>query len=460
MKNRTTEQDVFDPDAFVLSLHEEKSEAEKGASCLNKNHCIEAHHLLWIMPGINAFNKANETLKGLKDEKLPLSCSFSFAALSAIASLAMSGRFTYKGIIKTCKMLKNKKLPSNWPSLSKKKKRLLMTLGLMTAAYVVFADGIQSFFYADSLPKDYEFNVNEKEWHAVCVAMAVITGLTVTFSEGLETIKALIKFFSDKKTAYTNKFSAIVSPAIGVTLGLFGAAQDVISSFTGMRKVLSIQSLPGTAMIALLSFLNGSMDFSLNGRFNIKSMDKLIKHLAEHHKITKKEAAALLLSALAAGCLAYAVQSLSESFLRDTANEFRFSIPDPVITTLSYGAAANEFATDTSSLFQASYFIVDSISRIITNSLNTVYQKIASYCVKPEENDIEAQIPLLEDDALREREINHLIEEKEKTPLPSNERNMDYYREGNPSLLFTQPVSFKHWDKSKENKSRIRCGVM
>lgn len=386
--------------------------------------CIHKGKLLWAIPCINGVNQMAQTSMSLTKANFSLSILMALSMLSFATSMVMTGRFTIDGIQETYEILKNREIPDDWPELSKRKRKLAIGMGALVAAYVVLTDSILSYYYIDSLPEEYKFQKKVNEyWKILCVFIASITGITTAFGEGIETIIAMQELLGDNELTYTNKLNKFLSLTIGISSGFFGAVQDSIFSFRGMKTVFSINSLPKIAIIASLSSFNGIADFSLNGRFNIKNINRFIDSFYQDRP-NIKNILAFMLSAGMASFMAFVIKNLSRKFWDDISSDFEiesYTTINTIADVVSYGAATNEFIVDTGAFYPVSYFIITKIE----NAFNHVYEKISNLFYKPQPIDPEEQKLLL------------AFAEDYDDEKSSNEGETSYYKNRNCSTFFT-----------------------
>jgi len=327
--------------------------------------CWSWSTLLWVLPAVFSFNQASQVAKGVS-EKFSPQASIPYAALAFFASLAMTGKFAVENIKQTVQILKNGKLPDDWPKLSKQKRIIALVFASMILSYVVFADGIQSDFYTNSLPDEYNFKdkISMKDWKIFCILIASIISATTLFSEGVEAIKGFQELFSDAEESYhtdtVKKWISIISAG---PIAVLGAIGDGITSFDGMLSVFKLVSFsPVVGLIAAASMLNMCSDFCLSGRFNISNVYNLLDRLSQK-KPEIEEIISFTLSMTAGGLMGYAIQNL----ILDLANnllrsfEIEYAALNILVSIISFGSGFNEMITDTGALYNFIYPLVQSL---------------------------------------------------------------------------------------------------
>lgn len=357
----------------------------------NSKQLISSHYfkLIWLVAIVNSINQASQTSMSLRDNHFSISSALVFSTITLITSLAMSGRFAVANVQQLAQSISDQSFMSAWKEISYSKRAMLISSGLLISSYVIFSDSIQSCFYTQSLPEEYEFqdHVSNTAWKVFSGGMAAVIACNTAFGEAPEILSALREWHMKDQTFFYKKSAML----LGGSVGLLGAIADGLLAFSGMKKILGISShlSVGGITAMLFSSLNILGDFSLNGRFNIKNIDELMQYLATH-RLQVKEISAFLLALIISCMMGYVIHDLVEALLYEESREFgidHFLFTSFMIHLISYGAGLNELFSDVGALYSSTYEII--------NYCFNRYQKVTASKLNNDNEYINEKTPLI-----------------------------------------------------------------
>ena len=352
--------------------------------------------LIYTIPLANALVDMSQTNAGLVNRSLWL--NIPITAFAFFASFGLNTQFSIHNIDEVYGIVRTRQLPADWPIVSKNRKRIAVAATAVMISYVVFADSIQAYYFANKMPTQYNFNqyVDDNGWAFPRYSIAAINGISLIFNEGVSSYLFMSEMLSTEKKQYTNLASKIVSQSIGYTLGTFGGLNDSIASFSAMRLTLDVADTNGLIGLGSVSIFIGLSDFFMNGRYSRDSIDTFIDY-AWNRKATPKQIISFILAATGGSLLAYSYQQLMSVFYEATVTDFGLKdheYVDPFTQTSSVLGALNFGITSTANL----YPLAETITNKISNMMNGIYSRLTSCCKTHTVNtqdDLEAQQSML-----------------------------------------------------------------
>src|SRR3990167_8231943 len=328
MLERNLEADpILDQDSgqdSVAPITTNNAEHAPSSRCTECSHCtFKAKHLkfaAYSFPIATAIREASETAIELQGQS-----PYFIAAVTAsnfCAELSIDSRFTVEGIEYSYKILKKRKLPIDWPVLSKTKEAIAVTSSTLMGTYAAFCDSILSYDFVYQLPGRYAFtsHVNMTGWKALSGITAGFVGIGRLTGEGMATYRITRNILAGVKPEYSNTVSRYLSPTAGCALGVLGSCCDAVMTCTGMYDVFNITAMSTKITLGALSTVNGVTDYCMNGTFVIECLDTFFGSFTPANNATPcyknpKAIAALTLSLSAGTLLAYTYQGMAKETL-------------------------------------------------------------------------------------------------------------------------------------------------
>lgn len=337
---------------IIIPMPENQEQPPQKAGCF----VLKPIHALYALPIINAGNDASQIAMGLAASSNAL--KYSATGLAFSYGVWMHAKFMLKGFNNTITFVKERRLPENWPNISRKKLYIAGSISVGISLYVVISDVAETYFYVQDVPKDFGFekSISAKGWYVPVGISMASAALATVFGESLETFQAISELLSSGSMQYTNKFSKYAGLGAMYALAPAGAVYDALSGYMGMRAILGnvfgIQTMASAYTLGILSLANGGSDFALNGRFNRDQIDAVVKYYYEHKGFNGNDIFAFLLSAAASGILTYACKLLTDIFIDNLIEEFHLNMPEvtaPIGMAMSLWIAANNIVSYTAS---------------------------------------------------------------------------------------------------------------
>jgi len=328
---------------------------------------------IYFVSLINALNDASQTTLGLFHK--PDHIRYPITALSFLSSLAMSSRYLGPGIDSAIEIIKNRRVPDDWPAVaSDRKRKFALGTAIVMAGYVMISDGIQSYSFASRVPSEYGFedDISPAGWKALSTVIALCVGITVILTEGIEGYKALREIVSENKVTYFNDLSKKIGLTLVCTFGTIGVVNDAITSFYGMDGEIDITTPATLVAIGSCSLIfNGFSYYAINGRNLRDSTDEVIADIS-NNGINHKKILSVIISLAAAGLLGYASQGLTEEMDNDIAEKFGFYSLNFAIASyvFSWVAAGDLTINNTTYLFDMLHNAIDAMN----SALGKIYK--------------------------------------------------------------------------------------
>jgi len=342
--------------------------------------------LLYLGPltvGANEAAQIAQSLFIIKSPKTPLPIVFIGAISAFFSSIGLTLETTKENLNETCKILKRRGLPKHsteWPPLSPTKEKIAICLSIEPALWGCFSEAAQGFYFVNTLTSEYKLNVNTLGWAMFSGVVAVGVGLTNTLTY-MEMYKEFRKLMAGVREPYRNKFSQVVSPIIGGSLGVLKAFQDSVQSYIAIKSIFGIEGMHGKILIGVPSFIDGVPKFCFEGRFSINAIDEFFGYLPKK-EFSPKKFVALSFAAALAIYLSFLKRPLNKLFYQDVIQDFEFdphAVPDNVYDILSWVMFVEEAINNTASLYLPMYHLVDKT----TKRVNSFFSSIYHYCCPP-----------------------------------------------------------------------------
>jgi hypothetical protein len=198
--------------------------------------------------------------------------------------VGLNKEWTVPGANLTLDCIRNRRLPTDWPQLSRNKQWAGFALcGLYS--YAVFADAIATAYFIDIMPEIYHFEskINANAWKVWAYSAGIVASLATFCSETLDTAKLTWELlngeFGAKMPQGWQEWLALV---LGLPIGLAGSLADSITMYFAVGKQFAIQNYNSQlALFIINGFLNTFPDFIFNGRRAIiEPLEKFLKKIS------------------------------------------------------------------------------------------------------------------------------------------------------------------------------------
>ncbi|VVC76279.1 hypothetical protein AQUSIP_15880 [Aquicella siphonis] len=339
-----------------------------------------------------------------------------------LSSIGLTGETTRENFDETCKIVKKRRFPRDWPKLSKTREGVAIALSALPAVWGPICEGMQAYYFMDGIPSEYHFekSVNPVLWMVISSFVASGAGMTNALTDSAEMYKVIRERLAGTHTPYTNSFSTIASPLFGGAMGTLKSLQDSVQSYIAIKSIFSITSTHGRILIGVPSMVNTIPSFCFAGLYNIKSLDEFFGYI-QKRKIEPAKIAAFSLSLALGIYLAFWKRALNTSFHKDVATDFGINnstIPDEVYESLSWAMFVQESLQATACLYPPMHNLVKRVSSGISRIYNGICGLFS--CGDPASSpDREERERLLSDDYDENESL--LRDEHSRPPVAINE---------------------------------------
>lgn len=432
-------------------------EAPNDDEVANTACCLRAKRfrpLLYIGPISVALTEAADVGRSLyKSGNTSLAITITAGSAAFLSSIGLTGETTKKNFDLSCDIIKHRKLPNDWPKLSRGKEAIAVSLVIIPAVWGPIAKSMQAYYFMDALPSEYNFeqNINLIGWAVGSSLVAFGAGATDILTNDAEMYKIVRERLAGQHTPYSNKFSKIVSPWLGGTLGLMNAAQDSMQSYIAIKTIFDVTSVHGRIMIAVPSALNMVPSFSFDGMYSINAMDDLFGYL-QQRRLEPTKMLAFSMSAALAVYLAFLKRGLNLSFYSDVTKDFGAdpnNVPAQVFESLSWAMFVQDSVQGTATLYEPMYGLITRVSNKVASAGRCLFGFFCASRDNAPEDHLEARA--------EERDVEQ-GPPSERTPLLSASRSA-----ASPLLYRDQPEEVQDISppaRRKKKSSESWCGVM
>ncbi len=364
--------------------------------------CVKAKPLslvFWWGPISSACMEAADVGKGLwasQTTSLPIIIFGSLAA--AVSSFGLTGDDTRENFKEACYIITYRKFPREWPKLSLKKEIASFSLSTFTLLWSPFAEGAQAYYFIDSLPPDWGFNVNAAAWTGFSSLIGGGVGFTTAITDNIDLLKSAREYIADQIQPFHNTCSKWGGFVLGPPVALCKTFQDNVQTYIAIKTIFNIGSSYGKVAIVIPGLINFIPKFSYETLSSVYVFDEFFGHISQC-KIEPKKILAFSMSAGIGFLVAFLKQPINKEFYKSIGNDLGIdtnSIPPEAYTFLSWAIFVDEWQRITATLFPPMNRSVDKID----NKIRSLWSMIYDYCCAPssdEEHDEENTRPLLLD---------------------------------------------------------------
>ncbi len=388
----------------------------------NKNHydvcCTTVRpfrRLLYLGPVAVATMEAADVGKSLWTSHTTSVGVIIIGAVTAfLSSFGLTGEATNNNIDETCEIIKKRRFPHDWPTLSGKKEALSIGLAVLPAAWGPFAEAAQAYYFVDAVPFEYKFidKTNKLVWSLFSGGIGLGAGFTTLLTESMEVYKFIRKRIAGVSESYQNIFSQYVSPTLGGVFGVLKALQDSIQCYIAIKSIFNITSIPGKILIGIPSLAEIFPKFCFDSMFSINELDEFFGYLQRVKNIEPKKIATLSLVTLLGLYLAFLKRPLNKSFYKSVASDFQdfglapHSISEKVYESLSWAMFVEESLFSIATLYDPMYQLVDKATNKVGSLCHMIYNYCCSTPAPTPDHDNEAN-PLIPPNLTETRVSNH-----------------------------------------------------
>jgi hypothetical protein len=365
---------VVDDDLSPVPLahdHAHDDEEQVDSACCMRAKAFRP--LLYIGPVSVALTEAADVGRSLyKSGNTSLAITITAGSAAFLSSIGLTGETTKKNFDVSCDIIKKRKLPADWPKLSRGKEALAIAIVVVPAVWGPIAKSMQAYYFMDALPAEYNFEnkISILGWAVGSSLVAFGAGATDILTNDAEMYKVVREKLAGHSNPYSNKFSKIVSPWLGGTLGLMNAAQDSIQSYIAIKTIFNVTSVQGRIIIGVPSALNMIPTFSFDGMFSINAMDELFGYL-QKRKFEPTKILAFSMSVTLAVYLAFLKRGLNISFYGDVTKDFGLdpaNLPAEIFETLSWAMFVQDSVQGTATLYEPMHGLVTRIGNKVASA--------------------------------------------------------------------------------------------
>lgn len=301
--------------------------AAQPAPAPKPNSCLSPYLLLYLVTAIYALTDTSQAAMGLQDDDRTL--AYSAIAFIYLTSFAMNANNIVEGFKTTYQAVFRGKLPDDLAPISRRATITSIAIACSLTGYVATTDTIQAYYYASSIPEEYDFKANG--WFVLSLVVTLATALNALFSEGFKNYHALHEHASGKQIVYANNVSRIASPIIGHVVGGLSGLNDSLLALVGITSTFNLTSRAAIGIATGASLLNGASEYTLQKQNIRKDCNDLLATLATR-KPTPVEITSAIVSLGISSFVAIATQRLSMKMLGDAANIYGIKPTDELVT--------------------------------------------------------------------------------------------------------------------------------
>lgn len=286
----------------------------------------KSYWLFYLVPASTGCLEAADVIMSLASAEYSWAIISIGATIAFFAAIGLTGKTAQHNftLLKNC--VQHRAMPHEWPRLSRTKLRIALAINAVTLPAGPVAEMMQTVFLINSIPA--LFNIKnrfvQKTVLGVSIPIAILVGTNKLLTDNVEGLSITVRLLAGKMVPYISRFSAIISPMFGITLGVFKALDDCIQAYIAYTQNFHINTAIAKRAILAANLTIAPPSFSFTGILYINSFDKLIGYLTRA-KFKKADVAGFMLTLGLAVSLSYMMQPLNRSFYEKAAIDFNFS---------------------------------------------------------------------------------------------------------------------------------------
>lgn len=324
----------------ITSVHYRFNYAERKPRTDSKGKLA---YLLWLQLYVPALasalkDAANDAIS-LHEEGSQSKTLLILATLIAfLAVFELSGESTSENAKEVGKIIYTRRIPSDWPKLSSRKKFIVISSGLMMATWCAASEMIQAYSFVKETALDYPISSAKTvyyTWKGAAIAIAIGSGITKLLTDNWETAKTMWRVFSGYREPYANRVSQLLTPAIGGTFGAIKALHDAVTAYDYIKLILNINSPAFSIALAFPCLLiEVPSNFCFAGLAVTSQMDELFGHL-QKRKFEPAKIVAFGTSLGLAVFLSDIKRTINISYYKDIVTQ-DFNLPQDTLPNSTY----------------------------------------------------------------------------------------------------------------------------
>ncbi|RDI44834.1 hypothetical protein [Aquicella lusitana] len=306
--------------------------------------------------------------------------------------------------------------PDHWPKLSRKKEVAAFSLALLISAGGAFNEFTQTAFLLSDMLKELKI-VSETPlaWKIASYSIAVGASGTMLATEGGDTLKLIRQALHNKPhgehehSHYHSNISKHLSRTYGC-LFIAKSLQDGVQNYMAMKTIFKAEDMTGKSIFMALSGANMVTNICFIGMFNMRAFDAFYGYMANIRSQSSmserlKRSAAMTISGIISGGIAYLKMGLNEEFFKDVIendigiNNHRYV--DPAIDATTKAVFVLDTLQGTAALYPLTYVLVKQTANKTYNLGSFCYSTVVNGWNKakgwlfPEKASAEEKEPLL-----------------------------------------------------------------
>jgi hypothetical protein len=337
-----------------------------------RQRCLDVS--VWIFPVFNAFYETAVSAMAAKDfvDEKYTDAATKLAILGIVTvfsyaqSIKFSGQKTVDGVKETIGIIGERKLPDDWPTISRRQEVTAITLATVVLISATAADFFGGDYFVSQTPEDYGFDkkIDPKLWDDFAILTGVIAGMTTVFTEGIGFYKILRGKFAGEEVIYANTASRYICYLLGYPISMLGAAENLMEAYASIKDKLSPTTTLQKYGVMIACAPKLPSDFYFSGKECRDAIDALVGKLSEGLP-KASEAAAFTLSSGVAVLVVLPQPFLTKDLMNDPATSLPFTSPEIVTQSLSYGVALRDGIVQTRTLYPLFHAVTRAIDKNI-----------------------------------------------------------------------------------------------